>query len=838
MKSKRGFTLIELLAIIVILAIIAVITVPIILNIVEDATKNAAVDSAYGYKDAINKFYASKLLQDKDYYIPSGSYYVDGDNGYLEGTETLDIAVSGKIPSFGKVIIGNGSKVGEMQLCINDYMVSFIDEEMNVVKGCTPVEPGLYDQSNNLVVSYDYLVSEYGFDPSIDVSSGSGTGSILANYSNGVKLILPDTLTKIGERAFYNNTDLISIIIPSSVTSIGESAFENMNLTSITIPSNVISIGNYAFYGCRSLSNVTFESGSQLASIGSNAFNNNEGLTSITIPASVISIGKGAFSGCSNLRSVTFESGSQLTSIGQEAFYSSPIASITIPSSVTSIGSNAFSGTNTVYYSGSATGAPWGAINYNPYTDGDFVYNNSSKTVLKGYLGTASSVTIPASVTSIGNDAFYHNTNLKSVTFESGSQLTSIGEWAFAWSGLESITIPSSVTSIGQYAFYHCTNLTNVAFENGSGLKTIGESAFENTNLASITIPSGVTSIGRKAFYYSIGSSSVTIPSSVTSIGSNAFSGVKVVYYTGSATGSPWGALSVNPYIDGDFVYSDNTKTVLQAYLGTASSVTIPSSVTSIEKKVFSDNKDLTSVTIPSGVTSIGNNAFSGCYNLESVTFESGSQLTSIGNNAFYSTGLISITIPSSVTSIGSWTFGNSQLKLITIPSSVTSIGNKAFNSMKVVYYTGSATGSPWGANSVNPYVDGDFAYSDNTKTSLLAYLGADSSVTIPSSVTSIGNDAFYNNKNLTSVTIPSSVTSIGNNAFYYCSNLRSVTFESGSQLTSIGSEAFSISGLTSITIPSGVTSIGNSAFRGINIVYYSGSATGSPWGAKSVVSQ
>ena len=788
--NKKGFTLIELLAIIVILAIIAVITVPIILNIVEDATRNAAVDSAYGYKEAINKFYASKLLQDKDYYIPSGSYYVDGDTGYLEGTETLDIAVSGKIPSFGKVIIGSDSKVEEIQLCINDYMVSYIDEDMNVVKGCTPVEPGLYDQSNNLVVSYDYLVSEYGFDPSIDVSSESGTGSILANYSNGVKLILPDTLTKIGNRAFYNNTDLISITLPFSLTSIGDNAF----------------------YYCDSLTSVTFESGSQLTSIGKSAFSRTA-ITSITIPSSVISIGNNAFTSCENLRNVTFESGSQLTSIGQEAFYSSPIASITIPSSVTSIGSSAFTGTNTVYYTGSATGAPWGAVNYNPYTDGDFVYNNSSKTVLKGYLGTASSVTIPASVTSIGNDSFYHSDNLKNVTFESGSQLTSIGEWAFAWSGLESITIPAGVTSIGQYAFYRCINLTDIAFENGSGLKTIGESAFENANLASITIPSGVTGIGERAFYDNTNITSVTVPSSVASIGRRAFNNIKVVYYTGSATGSPWGALSVNPYIDGDFVYSDNTKTVLQAYLGTSSAVTIPSSVTSIGDKAFYENKNLTSITIPSSVTSIGDYAFYNNIDLTSITIPS--SVTSIGSYTFYNcSNLSNVTFESGsqLTSIGSNTFPSKNLKSIIIPSNVTSIGSYAFDGIKVLNYTGSASGSPWGAVSINPYVDGDFAYSNSTKKALKGYIGSSSSVVIPSGVTSIGANAF-SHLNLTSVTIPSSVTSI----------------EGG---------AFADSGLTSITVPSSVTSIGWIAFMGMDTVYYSGSATGSPWGAGSVVSQ
>ena len=78
MKNKKGFTLIELLAIIVILAIIAVITVPIILNIIENSKKGAATDSAYGFKDAVNKAYVTKLSGDSEYEIPNNTYTVDG----------------------------------------------------------------------------------------------------------------------------------------------------------------------------------------------------------------------------------------------------------------------------------------------------------------------------------------------------------------------------------------------------------------------------------------------------------------------------------------------------------------------------------------------------------------------------------------------------------------------------------------------------------------------------------------------------------------------------------------------------------------------------------------
>ena len=146
--------------------------------------------------------------------------------------------------------------------------------------------------------------------------------------------------------------------------------------------------------------------------------------------------------------------------------------------------------------------------------------------------------------------------------------------------------------------------------------------------------------------------------------------------------------------------------------------------------------------------------------------------VTSIDDNAFSTSNIVSITIPNSVTSIGNYAFnGCSGLTSITIPNSVTSIGDYAFNNCSSL-----------------------------------------TSITIPNSVTSIGNYAFYGCSSLTSITIPNSVTSIGTSAFYGCSGLTSITIPDS--VTSIGTSAFyGCSSLTSITIPNSVTSIRGSAF-------------------------
>ena len=405
----------------------------------------------------------------------------------------------------------------------------------------------------------------------------------------------------------------------------------------------------------------------------------------------------------------------------------------------------------------------------------------------------------PYSVTSIGWGAFYGCTELTSITIP--NSVTSIEDSAFFdCSGLTSVTIPSRVTSVGNDAFHGCSGLETITAESGNteyysegnclieknskvlilgcrnsvipnDVTSIGSSAFSGCRgLASVTIPNSVTSIGWNAFYGCTGLTSVTIPNSVTSIGWNAFYNVKHVIYTGSATGSPWDAISVNGFVDGDFVFSDNTKTQLVAYIGTGGDVSIPNSVTSIESRAFYGCSGLTSITIPNSVTSIGWNAFYGCK------------------------GLTSVTIPSSVTSIESQAFyGCSGLTSVTIPNSVTSIGDYAF------YDCG---------NIETASINSQTALSEITFTDKLT------SITLGDNITSIKTSAFSGCTGLTSITIPSSVTSIESQAFYGCSGLTSITIPNS--VTSIERYAFrGCSGLASVTIPNSVTSIGESAFRG-----------------------
>jgi len=153
-------------------------------------------------------------------------------------------------------------------------------------------------------------------------------------------IVIPDSVTNIGDYAFWNCRSLTNIVIPNSVTSIGDNAFEYcFSLSNLIIPDGVTSIGDGAFVGCTSLSSVVIPD--SVSCIGNNAFWGCESLTDIVIPNSVTSIGESAFYECSSLTEVVIPD--SVTSIGDKAFHTcSSLTNIDIPDSVTSIGDGAF----------------------------------------------------------------------------------------------------------------------------------------------------------------------------------------------------------------------------------------------------------------------------------------------------------------------------------------------------------------------------------------------------------------------------------------------------------------------------------------------------------------
>ena len=339
-------------------------------------------------------------------------------------------------------------------------------------------------------------------------------------------------LVDIGDWAF-SNSYMTSVTIPSSVTNIGDYAFSGCgHLTSVTIPDNVISIGDCAFYGCLSLTSTIIPDG--VTFIGDEAFHSCIRMTNIAIPASVTTIGSYAFFECSALTAINVNPGSLAYASMDGILYNKSMTAliqcpggktgdVTIPASVTSIGEFAFH---------DSTGLT--AINASPISasyisvDG-ILYNKIQDILVKCPRGKIGGVTISASVTSIDSYAFYGCTGLTSVTIP--ASVTSIGHDAFnGCTGLTSITIPSGITSIYGSTFYFCTGLT------------------------SITIPSSVTLIGQSAFSRCLSLTNVTIPSSVNNISGHAFYGCSALasaLFTGNV-----------PYYIGSYAFNSTPSTL------------------------------------------------------------------------------------------------------------------------------------------------------------------------------------------------------------------------------------------------------------------------------------
>jgi len=230
-----------------------------------------------------------------------------------------------------------------------------------------------------------------------------------------------------------------------------------------------------------------------------------------------------------------------------------------------------------------------------------------------------------------------------------------------------------------------------------------------------------------------------------------------------------------------------------------------------IPKNAFANHSTIekksrfTSITLPSTVTSIGGNSFYRCNSLTSITIPD--NVASIHNNAFYDcSGLVSVILSGHVTNIGMAAFcGCNSLKSIIIPRSLVSIGNGAFSGSNVVFTVDKS-------NTKYSSVDG--VLFDKTQTKLIQCpISKKGSYSIPNTVNSIGIGAFKNCKDLLEVTVPKSVTSIDASVFYGCSGLTSIAIPNS--VTFIGAYAFyGCNGLTSLIIPNSVKSIINCAFQ------------------------
>ena len=664
-------------------------------------------------------------------------------------------------------------------------------------------------------------------------------------------LVIPANLgiTNLGyviasqEGPFFEKQGLDTVIIPEGVTTLGLSCFENSSIRRIYLPSSLISIAYNTFKGCENLegvywydagegstsgieydaddntynwdvffANVGTKMTSQSLVIGSNAFDGCVRLTDIDLDgvtglydfafngctgiteadiSDVRFTGIGVFNGCTALEDVTLSANTEL---GAYMFAGTGIKEVVVEGSF--VPAAAFAGMTSLERIVFANDLEYiGARAFDGCTSLAEVEFAGSCASLGDYAFASctalTSIELPEGLASVGNYAFQGCTSLEEVILDGGTELTSVGADVFrGCTVLGRITLDGAsdcyqVITNGEYSMLADRNgnavlvppAYPVAAEAetvtvGAGMTAIGAQAYANNAALAgktLVIADGVTSIGDTAFA-GTGITAVIIPASVTELGADVFAyceDLTTVVFLGDITSIPVGTFrGCSSLVD----------------------VQIPDSVTEIGDHAF-EGTALTSLTVGRNVRTIGESVFASCDALASVTFAAGSRLTAIGSYAFSGAQMTELRLPDSVVSLGAYAFyGCTQLRTVYISASLEEMGDYAFANCErlgeVVFGEGAAL--------VGNYA---FANLDGNELRPMRYLA---SVTLPESVTSVGEYAFAGNTAMTSIALPG-VETIGSHAFYQTPALTAV--ELSSACSYIGVSAFEGSAVEDIEL-------------------------------------
>ena len=729
------------------------------------------------------------------------------------------------------------------------------------------------------------------------------------------RLTLPKDITSIEQSAFFGCTGLMSITIPSYVTSISKYAFDGCSsLTSIELPNSLTTIEESAFESCTSLTSVTLTS--NLTSIESNAFigcsqlkevrynvlddlatyiqtdhpeivvdydcncdfkyyQNNQEITSLKIPAGITSIGKNVFQKYKGIQSLTFSP--DLTSISDLQFscdftnlksvsvgWQDPIAAGTFFGDANMSNCTLYvpKGTKNTYSKADVWKNFGNIIEYNNQpnitlaqpgtllqkisasdkyrithlkikgkingTDIKFIREMAGVSVMREETdGELAYLDLSEAQIVSGGDCYYqdyfnnkHYTSddefgvgffskckgLKAITLP--GNLKSVGKSAFnGCSSLETLNLPSGITSIDNDAFFGCSSLE--ALNLPSGITSIGDYAFYGcSSLRSLPLPSGLISIGDGAFRGCYSLTSLEFPSSLTTLGDAVLGGcfglTNLTLHSGLTdvkSNYLFYEMSNNNLKEVRYIIDSDLETYLQSNHPIFYQI-------NCGIKYYLNDQEITTLEIPSGITSIGDGVFFNSNGLTNLTLSS--RVSSIGIRAFrYCSNLKDVRYyiyddlatyiqkghPAFYVNCGiKYYWNNQEITTLEIPTSVTSIGNHAF------YGCNGLTSVEFPSNLSSI---GDWAFSNCSGLT---------SVVLPSSITKMGECVFYYCQNLSSVKLPSEITAISQGAFAECISLKNIELPAG--ITSIGNNAFiGCSNLQNINLPSGITTIGSGAF-------------------------
>lgn len=718
----------------------------------------------------------------------------------------------------------------------------------------------LYSGDGKTLLSYP-TAKAYSSYP---VASGTETIGEYAFFHSKVQTVfLPDTVSTIGDYAFYYASELSSINFPTALTSIGDYAFfACQSLTAVDIPATITQIGPSAWAACTSLpaitvaaenpnytavdgvlytkdmtvlkvypfakSGVTFTVPDSVVELEAYAFAYT-GMQSIDGCASLRAIGDSAFYSCTALKSLP--DAPKLETIGERAFYScKALTSLSFPDSMRSIGEYAFAWCTAV----------------KTFDSGNGLQDTGKYSVY--YCTALTTVRLGSGMKTIGEYAFYKCSRLANVDF--GTSVREIGSCAFGGCSKiteivlpDSVELPEGMTAVPEEMFSSCNALTEVVIP--STVTRIEKGAFRSCKkLGNTELPAGLTYIGESAFYYAA-MTSVTLPAGVTEIGERSF------YNIAALT---------------EFNFSESLKTIGDfAFYGCGklTRIVLPDSVESIGTSAFNRCSSLQEVVFGKGLASIGSMCFNYCHKLERFVVDEANPNFKGVDGVLYNKNVdtlvlypqgrpdASFTMPETVKHIGPYgiyepqllqavtvspiletidEFGMAGIALtgvVKLPATITSIHFKAFQ------YDDGVTAFEL-PESCAAYATVDGVLYDKAVTHLLVYPAGrpDVSYETPDTVRTVGSYAFHSCKYLENIRL-TGVEKLEERAFstakalkhidlansvqlidtYACANLSTLTYLTGTgALRAIGANAFSSTGLEFVTLPA-IELLGQYAF-------------------------
>lgn len=732
-------------------------------------------------------------------------------------------------------------------------VVRTLTEGSTVIQGTMYVDgrPTLYSVSTTLSVGPEFVIQN---------------GYLRSYHGAGGKVTIPKSLNVyyIYEEAFKDNDNIVELEISSPCTEIQPFAFSNMKaLKRVVLPDTVAFIYRYAFYGCANLEQIDLHSRS--ITFGDACF---AGCTSLKrihnvqllnglkkedveildltegedfrrIPAHMTSIGNETFYGCTALETLDL---TELRVAGRRAFAECGALKTVTLSRFTAMGDEMFRNcsnlTELIYTDVTpeeidaitypTVVSPFAGCNVSRITFADrnsytveqtgnvqAIYADADKTTLVRVGQNATAFEVPASVTTIAANAFSGNKRLKSVTFASNSALQTIGNYAFAGTGLERIDLPATVSTLGIGAFTDCqslaaadlsaTRLTALparAFYRAdlsggvlwnAGLTKIGTECFADTKLAALDLTgTGVTAIGDSAFASCASLASVRL-GAVTELGRGAFSAARNGALTSVTFGEGSSTLGTYTFSGQNNLVTLNLPASLQAltelgdgvFRGCSKLTGVAVVPTAVGAETFRNCGALTGLDV-SKLQSAGDYAFAGCSKLTvsalpaavklgayafngcgSITELSMPVVQEIGAYAFVGTQLRTVAMPQAK-SIGKFAFAKTALigaaGVLTLPDGVEYVGEGAFSGLRMI--------KAFAVNGSDTYFadDGMLYQRVPAGYTLLAFpAGKTGSVKLIDGTVRVAANAFEDAAGVTAVEFPYGFAAVGNKAFYNC---------------------------------------------------------------------